>query len=291
MPPTTTRSRTAPGAERPLRWLAAVALIVAGVVAGVACRREAASCGPRADHAVVACIDGNPVTAAEVGEHLRPGTSREAALEAALRVRVFAAEARKRGLAGGEGRDARSRAVLHQALVRDEVARAKARPDDVALDEARRHYAQRPGDFNKITSVWVRGIFVADQAAAEAAFAHVRALDDAGFAAAGGEDLGEAHADGIDPALRRLANDLRAEGDVKGPVLLGDGRWVILRATRIELAARPFDAVARDVQHALARRREEAALDALYASRVGAHRIARFGAELALVPEPAEHGP
>ncbi|HUQ06794.1 MAG TPA: peptidyl-prolyl cis-trans isomerase [Kofleriaceae bacterium] len=237
---------------------------------------------------MVACFDANPVTASEVREHLRPGSPREAALEAALRVRVFAAEAHERGLEGGDGRDGRSRAVLNQALLRDEVARAKARPDDVSLDEARRYYEARPGEFNRITGTWVRGIFAADAAAAEAAYGSVRALDDAAFAAAGGEDLGEAHADGVDPALRRLANDLRAAGDVKGPALLGDGRWVILRATRIELAAKPFDEAARDVQHALARRRQEAALDALYASLAGAHRIARFDAELALVPEPTE---
>jgi len=134
----------------------------------------------------------------------------------------------------------------------------------------------------------VRGIFAADLATAEATYGSVRGLDEAAFAAAGGEDLGEAHADGVDPALRRRSNDLRAAGDVAGPALLGDGRWVILRATRVELVAKPFDAVARDVQHALARRREVAALDALYASLVGGHRVARFDAELALLPEPPE---
>ena len=251
------------------------------------------------------------MTAAEVREHLRPvapvdgvaalASPRRVALESALRVRVFAAEATRRGLAGGDGGDARSRAVLHQALVRDEVARAKARADDVSLEEARRHYDARPGEHNKIPEVWVRAIFVRDAAAAEAAYREVRALDDDGFAAAArhlsedasaaaGGELGEAHAEGIDPAVRRLANDLRAAGDVKGPVATSDGRWVILRATRIEMTPRPFDDVARDVQHALAQRREQAALDALHAKLVGSHRIDVFDDELALLPDPAERG-
>lgn len=293
MRPTTTCSRTARGAEPALRSLVVVVLIVAG------CRREAAPCERRADHSVVACVDARPVTVAEVSEHLRPlspvdgsaslGSPRQAALEAALRVRVFADEARRRGLAGGgDGRDARSRAVLHQALVRDEVARAHAGPDDVPLDEARRYYETRPGEFNKIPAVYVRAIYRRDPAAAEAAYREVRALDDDGFEAAGGVDLGEAHAEGFDPLVRRLANDLRAAGDVKGPVATSDGRWVILRAIRVELQPRPFEDAARDVQHALAQRRERAALDALYAKLAPTHRIEVFDDELARLPDPPE---
>ncbi len=257
---------------------------------------------------MVACFDGQPVTAAEVGEHVRPiapvdgrtstASAQAAALKAALRVRMFAAEAARRKLAGGGGRDARSRAVLHQALVRDEASRNAATADQIPLDEARRHYEARPGEFNKISKVWVRAIVSESAAAADAAYREVTGRDEAAFAAvaqrisadasaASGGDLGEAHADGIDPAVRRAANDLRAAGDLRGPVPLGNDRWVILRATRIEMVVRPFEEVARDVQHALARRRETAALDALHGRLEAGHRVVVFDDELARLPEPA----
>jgi hypothetical protein len=271
------------------------------------CGRRDVVCGRRADHSVVACFDGQPITAAEVGEHVRPvemsnGSTaivapQAAALKAALRVRMFAAEAARRELAPGDGRDARSRAVLHQAMVHDEIARMISTPDDVTLDEARARYAERPGEVNKITGTWVRAIFIDGSSAAEAAFDEVVGLDDAGFAAAAqrlstdtsaanGGDLGEAHADGIDPIVRRAANDLRAEGDTRGPVPLGGDRWVILRATKLEVAERPFGDAERDVRHAIAKRREIAALNGLYMVLERQHEVVIFEDELARVPGP-----
>lgn len=252
------------------------------------------------------------MTAVEAGEFIRavepvdgsaarPSPNRQA-LEAALRVRVFAAEAARRKLGGGNGRDPRSRAVLNQALIRDETERAGATAAQVPLDDARRHYEARPGEFNKVTGTWVRAIFTAQPAEAEAAYREAVGKSDEEFAAiaqrmsadpsaAGGGDLGEAHAKGIDPAVRRLANDLRAAGDVKGPAATSDGRWVVLRATRVELNARPFDDAARDVQHRLAKQREAAVLDALYAKLAPAHRIVVFDDEVERLPPPAPRVP
>lgn len=261
---------------------------------------------------MVACFDGQPVTAAEVAEHLRPAApipglaaappARSVALTEALHVRAFAAEAARRKLPGGDGRDARSRAVLNQALIREEAKRVGALPELIPVEAARALYDARPGLFNKIGAVWVRAIFTPDAASAEAAYRETATLDDAGFAAAAqrlskdasaanGGDLGEAHADGIDPALRRLANDLRAAGEVGGPIQLGDGRWVIVRATRIEMTARPFAEAERDVRHHLARLHERTALDKLYHQVSGRHRIQIFPEELARVPEPAAPQP
>lgn len=286
--------------------------MVGGVATGCGRASKGPPCERRADHSVVACFDGDPVTAVEVGEFTRaagpvdgsaalPSPQRQA-LEAALRVRVFAAEAVRRKLDGGNGRDPRSRAQLHQALIHDETERAGATAAQVPLDEARRHYEARPGDVNKVTGTWVRAIFTAQPAEAEAAYREAVGKSEEEFAAiaqrmsvdpsaAGGGDLGEAHAQGIDPAVRRLANDLRAAGDVKGPAQTSDGQWVVLRATRVEVKERPFDEAARDVQHLLAKRREAALLDALYAKLAGAHRIVVFDDEVARLPPPVPRAP
>lgn len=292
MPRTTTRSRTALG--------------VSALIALAACGgRSAEPCGRRADHSVVACFDGQPITATEVGEHLTlvggdggPRDHAALALDRALRVRTFAAEAKRRGLAGGDGGDARGRARLHQALIADEARRAGATPDAVALDDARALYAQRPGLFNKITGVWVRAIFSPDAASAEAARGEAAGLDEDGFAelarriskdpsAAGGGDLGEAHADGIAPALRRAANDLRAAGELSGPVALEDGRVAILRASRVEMTVRPFADAERDVRNYLARQRETSALEALERQLRSRHRVERFDDALSRLAGPA----
>ena len=234
---------------------------------------------------MVACLDGAPVTAAEVTPHLRPDVDdpRRAALDAALRVRLFADEAARRGLAAPDGATgAKRRAVLHQALIRDEAARRGAVPDAIGEEEARAYYEANLGRFNKITGVWVRAIFADDRDRAEALRGQVEGAGDEAFP----EDLGEAHQDGVDPALTRAANDLRAEGAIVGPVATSDGRWAILRATRIELEAKPWDeAMARTVKNHLAHDREAAALDALYAELARSRRVEVFDAALAALSD------
>jgi hypothetical protein len=238
-------------------------------------------CEPRADHTVVACLDGSPIGAAEVAAHL--GTrapDRRRALDAALRVRVFAAEAARRGL-GAELPNASAeqrRAMLHQALIADEA------PDPIDDAEARRYYEAHPGAFNKITATTCRGIFVEDRARAEALARELAGASDEQFAAAGGVDLGEMHQPGVDPALTRLANDLRAAGAIGGPVRAADGRYAILRATAIEMAVKPYEDVAPQVKNHLAHAREEEVLAELFARLRARHTIEVLDAELAHLP-------
>lgn len=271
-------------------------LILLGALALAACGggKSAAPCARRADHGVVGCFDGQPVTAAEVREHVRPAEpvrgravappASEEAWRRAMRVRMFAAEAVKRKLAPGDGRDARSRAVLYQAFVRDENERVGTTWTTISLADARARYEARPGDFNKVTQVRVSGMFVdGDARDAEARFLTVAGLSAADFMRAGGQDLGEAHADGIDPAIRWAANDLRAAGDVGGPVALADGRWVILRADDVTMAPRPFEEVATDVQHRIASEREAIWMEALDSVLSAEHQLAPFTDELARV--------
>lgn len=214
------------------------------------CRPEP-TCEPRADHSVIACVDGRPVRAADVKEQLREGEARDAAMARAVRVKLFAAEARRRGLAGDS--DAR----LHQALIRDEAAKLPA-----VLDaDAHAYYAEHPGEFNKITAIDVTLL-----------------IDGAETA------IGEAHADGVDPAVRRAANDLRAEGAISAPIQLADGRTAQVRADRIRMDVKPFEERAADVRNRLAHDREEAALTALEEQLRAAHAVQIFDAELAAMP-------
>ena len=265
-----------------------LAVAIALLLALGACSAER-RCEARDDHTVVACLDGSPVGASEVAVHLDPAApDRRRALDDALRIRVFAAEAARRGLgadlpaASAEQR----RAMLHQALIADEAVRQGAVPAAIDDDEARRHYEAHPGDFNKITATTCRGIFVDDAARAEQLARELAGATDEELAAAGGVDLGEMHRPGVDPALIRLANDLRATGAIGGPVVAADGRHVILRATAIEMEIKPFDeAVARQVKNRLAHDREQAALDALFARLRSRHQIDVLDAELAALPE------
>lgn len=263
-------------------------------LAGAACRSDP-SCGARTDHTIVACVDGDPVTATEIGEFVKPAEPvpgqaappdpRALAVDAAIRVRLFAAEAERRGLAVADGAPARRRAELNQALIHDEEAKLAPIGDD----EAASYYAAHPGEFNKIDKTHVRAIYVDDPARAEAIYRQVEHADDAAFAAAGGEDLGEVHAADYDRALVRAANDLREAGAIAGPVQLDDGRYAILRATSVEMTAqKAYDAdVAVSVKNVLAFRRAQAALDALYAQLRAAHRVEVFDAEVALVNAPS----
>ena len=158
-------------------------------VALVACGGGNAPCGPRPG--VVACVDDTPVTAASAREHLRPPRTvpgkaapidpHTDAVDAAIRVELFAAEARRRGLGDRRARTA----VLNQALIADERARQRLAPADVTDPAIDALLQATPGRVAKIEGVHVRAIYLADAATAEAVYAQAVGLDDAGFAALG----------------------------------------------------------------------------------------------------------
>lgn len=260
-------------------------------------------CGPREDGSVVACLDDTAITAAEVAELVRspepvagraePPDPRRRALDVAIRVRLFVEESVARGLAVPFDRHRRS--TLYHALVRDEAARVGAVPERIGDDEARRYYETHLGELNPIDAIDVRVIVVSDAASAEVLYAEVAGDDDAAFAEAAryaSEDpsadlggwIGDAHGERVDPAVTRVADELRARGDVGGPVRLADGRYAIVQAAEVRIAARPYDeAMAWTVKELLAERRRQAALDALEGRLRAARTIEVFGEALARV--------
>lgn len=254
---------------------------------------ETDRCARAADHSVVACVDGAAVLAGEVAEHLRapapvPGRAalpdpRRHALEAALQVRLFAGDAARRGLG------ARDRVRRSRALIADELARLGIAPDAVSEREAEAYYRAQPGLFNKIPAVRCRALYVDDPARAEALYAALEGGTDEAFAAAGGVDVGRlAIGADADPALLRLAGQLRSDGALAGPVALADGRYVVLRATAIELHPAPLEGtMLHKVKNWIANQRERAALGALYQRLRAGAAIEVFEDELARLPVPA----
>jgi len=266
------------------RWLVAIALL-----AGCEARP---ACGPRADHSVIACVGGDAVTRAEVEQHVRapepePGhaalpDARAAALDEAVRVRLFAAEARRRGLAAPDGPPSKQLAILHQALLFDE--RAKLPP--IGDDAAQAWYADHPGEVVEVSDVHCQAIYETDPARAEDLYRRAVGSDEAGFAALGGVDIGVVEHDGP-KELIRLATSLRTSGAVAGPVALPDGRYVILRATDLMVALEPWSPeLAVRVRHRMEREDERAALDALAAKLRATTPVRVFADELARVDVP-----
>lgn len=256
---------------------------------------------------MVACVDGEAVLASDVVPHLRAPAPirgqaalpdpRQTAVDEAVRLQLFAAEARRRGLADGGGPRAHRLATLNQALRRDELARLHLGPNSVSDDVTQAFFAANPGAVSPIDAVRVRAIVVADAARAEVLYREAGALDDDGFAAlartasldasaASGGDLGEVSPDRHPLPLVRAAFDLRAAGELGGPIALGDGRYAILRATTVTVRKEDFATIAPRVKAHLARVDEASALDAL-AARLRAERpVTVFADAVAQLAEP-----
>ena len=266
-----------------------------------------AACGAtspceRAD--AVACVDGRAITAVAAREHLiaaMPELGRAVlpdptarAVDAAIRVELFAAAARTRGLADGGGPPARRLATLHRALIADERTRLQLGPEHVDDATAAAFYARTPGRVSKVEAVTVRAIYADDAATAEALYTAAVGLDDAAFAtlarersrdpsAASGGDLGVVDDDHAPIELVRAVTALREPGALVGPTRLADGRFVIARATDVTVRIEPFDTVAPRVKQYLAREAEVRALDALAAQLEREHRVQRFQPRFAAV--------
>lgn len=272
----------------------------------IACGGGSAPCGPRPG--VVACVDDTAVTTATAREHLRaprimpgkaaPTDPRADAVDAAIRVELFAAEARRRGVG-----DRRARAaVLNQALIADERARQRLAPADVTDAAVDALLQAAPGHVAKVEGVHARGIYLTDAATAEAVYAQAVGLDDAAFAAlaearsrdvtaASGGDLGTIDDDHSPIELVRAASSLREAGALAGPVALPDGRFLILRAVAVTVRAEPPERLRPRAREYLAHQAEEQALAALAAQLEGAHRVRRFpDAFAALTAAPAPDG-
>lgn len=273
------------------------ALALAALAAGCG---DPTRCGPRADHTVVACVDDTAITAAAAREHLRgadgdqPPRAAMSAVEAAIRVQLFADEAVRRKLAPSSARVA----VRNRQLIDALAAELRARPEDIDDDDAAAAYQAKPGRYSAVEQVRVRAIFVDDEAAAAAARAAAEGLDDEGFAAlararsrdpsadAGG-DLGVVDEHTASKELVRLATALRVTGDLAGPHRLADGRFLVMRATEVVARIEPLEVVLPRVKAILARAASESVLASEDARLRTQRRVRVFADAVAhLVAEP-----
>jgi len=285
------------------RWVAFAA------IAG-GCRGAAVGEAATVDGDAVGVIDGEPVLASELELHVRPPgpwvgpvrpDPRRIALDDALRVRLFAREARRRGLTGLDGPPAVVQGSLVRALIADELARCGA-PDPRAIgdDEARRFYDGHRDAMNPPTSVEVAAIVVADEASAtailraattagDAAFARLVArasIDEASRARGGALATIDEHGAGVEPAIAEVALALRGPGMV-GVAEGSDHRWYVLRATRVTHRYQPWPAAAARVKQLMAWQRRQAVLDALVTRLRGEAQITVDAAALARVAVPS----
>jgi hypothetical protein len=259
-------------------------LALALVVSAAACGNEQVPCEQRPG--VVACVDGTPVMRPDVEAHLEyrgslpgqatPLDARRVAVDEAVRVRVFAAEAAARGLRAPDGTPPAQRAaVLNQALIRDERARQRIGAEHVSDDEARRFYDANPGRINTVDAVHCYALYTDTPQRAEQLYRELMSAGRDGardgvvrdrLIAAGGTDIGTIRrldeSKSVD--LLRLAATLRTQGAIAGPVRAADGRYLLLYADALEMKVAPFEGtiVAR-TKNLIARERERAALDAL----------------------------
>ena len=275
--------------------------IALALMLGLAACGGASPC-ERAD--AVACVDDRAITVAAAREHLTPATpelGRAAlpdpvarAVDAAIRVELFAAEARSRGLPDGGGPAARRVATLHRALIADERARQRLGPEHIDDATAAAFYARLPGRVSKVSAAMVRAIYADDAATAEALYAAAVGKDEEAFAAlarersrdpsaASGGDLGVIDDDHAPIELVRAVTALREPGALVGPTQLADGRYVIVRAIEVAVRPEPFAVVAPRVKQYLAREAEVQALDALAAQLAQRHRVQRFPTRFAAV--------
>lgn len=242
-------------------------LTAALVVAG--CQNAPAASVPAGD-AVVARIDGQPVLASEVSQHLRAappriGTApavdpRRVALDAAIRVRLFEQEGRRRGITA-KGAPAIVQATLVRGVVEAETASPEYRGDRISDEDARQFYERDPERFNRPTEVRIAGIAVDDAGAAEELLVKASTASEAEFAKLGGVDLGvvDEHGDGADPPIAGTALWLKHPGAV-GLATGSDGRYYVLRATQVSIVLAPWTADTMRVKNVLAEERRNEVL-------------------------------
>lgn len=255
----------------------------------VGCTEPSTSSVP-AGEVVVARLDGQPILASEVRMHLRVapprvGTApavdpRQQALDAAIRVRLFAREGRRRGYTA-DGSPATVQAALVRGVVAAETEGDAFQAAAISDQEARRFYEANAIRFNHPTTVRVSAIVLDDPDLAEKVMHQAAAADAAELARLVREhsvdepsrerdgDLGVIDdrtdtdpASGIDPNPAALAMLLKRVGQV-GLVGGTDGRYYVLRATEVDLTIQPWDLDPMRVKNVMVYERRNRALDAL----------------------------
>lgn len=257
-------------------------------VGSVQCRSsaEAVRCERSSDDTIVACVDGVPVTRAQVEGYVEepwwtPGSAilpnvRNAAVERAERTALFAAEAKRRKLVLAAGTPD-AHASWAQALIAAELAKRGISRDAIPDDEAARYYSDNKALFSQLDRVEVQLIAFKDASLAASIYADATKAGEDGFRALvakhsvdektkanGGIRVLIASTDEDRPMLK-MALTLRKPGAVGGPFKAGDGLWYLLRVKAAPVEhAKSFDELMKlKVKNVLVDQRRHAVIDEL----------------------------
>ncbi|MFY1672727.1 peptidylprolyl isomerase [Plantactinospora sp. WMMB334] len=255
-------------AGRVLRWvlsMVAVAVLVAGAAVTFAnARVPEARVDPGEE--VVATVDGEPVYGLDVGPHIRteapwvgvqpPADPVDSALRDAVIVRLLAAEARRQGLSA-DSNGARSvvDGQLNLALLDKEMDARGHHPEKLTEPEVHAFYQDNLDRLSRFRSGTVSAVILTDLDRAREVLARAAVADDTAFAAlvaqhstdpasrAKGGLVAEvdAAADEVPLPVARVVVWTRRNGDV-GLAETGDGRFWVIRMTKIELLPPPWNA-------------------------------------------------
>ena len=195
----------------------------------------------------------------------RDAKTRRQAVELAVSERLFAAEARRRGLDREDAvrrrldairRDAaaRERAVLREALVRELAGDAR-----ISESELKEHFEANQQRYQRRLYTLRHAAYGSKEAAEEAerALADGGSLESTRFAQLGPVLLHE-----LPPAFQRRMSTVRRAGQTL--VLQGDGEWLLVEVVDVQLAqAESYDEVRKQVFASLRQQRSREAIESL----------------------------
>lgn len=252
------------------RAVAAILALAAILASG--CSNERVAAPPEPD-AVVAEVGGRHLLVRDVLNHLSPPdpatdigepiNPRRQALDAAIRVVLFAREAERRGIKASEGPPQIVQSRLVQSVIRQELSDLDL-PLEESGTEARRYYEEHSELFNGdgIVSVSLSALVLEDAETAERLLSRADGIGDDAFVELVSEhsvDEGTRSKEGrfavlvdskggpaveqgddIDEELLAVGWSLRKPGQV-GLARDSAGRYYVLRADKVDIAVRTPD--------------------------------------------------
>lgn len=222
---------------------------------------------------IVAEVNGRTLLVRDVVDHLSPPdpamdigapvNPRRQALDAAIRVDLFAREAQRRGMKVPEGPPQIAKSQLVQSVIRQELRDLEV-PSEGSVARAQSFYEERPELFNgdRVVSVSLSALVVEDAKTAERLSDQADGISDDGFTTLvnehsvdaatrsnegrfttlvhGGKGPAVDQGDKLDAELSAVGWSLRRPGQV-GLARDSGGRYYVLRAEKVDIAVRTLD--------------------------------------------------
>jgi peptidyl-prolyl cis-trans isomerase C len=283
-----------------------IGLLLVGGGCGRAAPAGTRQAAPVSENDVVARVDGQPITRADLDQHLAARTpfirarysspdKRKELLDSLVRFEVLAKEAQSRGYDRDPEvlRYQKQRAI--DRMIADETS--KLRPESIALADLERVYREHPADFSQPEAVRLEQILVRDPVTAKKVAMLAKALaprDDAGFhrlVAAYSEDddskqrggdltFLERDSSAAPPAVVKAGFALGADNDkvgqVAGPIESPQGFHIIRLTQRRAGFLRPFAAIEPQLRKRVADERRRQQVEAWVAEMRGRVKIEVF---------------